>query len=245
MTPLQSWVDSLSLLRPSALKLFCLMTLRSIGQAYAVLVRASWPFYIFWWSILSFCFFSVCLDMQSVFAGLYAAFFFVSAAATRPSVARKNWWYIVYMASYRWYVLVVLVGVSFVMIGWPTVLRSLFFSILSIWTFFAFDSHKNVRGFIWSIVSAGKYALYNMPLIVITALIHTIGVKSVGFLAATFSFFGLSLSKFLIEGGAVSLVSMATLWLSTWLPIAMLSLWAVLMCNLYIKRVHEQPALYH
>ena len=244
MTPLQSWVDSLSMFRPSALKLFSLVTLRSIGQVYRVLLKASWPFYIFWWSILSFCFFTTCINMQVVFAGLYAAFFFVAAAATRPSVEQKNWRYIVYTAVHRWYVLALLIVLSVPFAGLPVV-RATAFGVVSIWALFALDAHKNIRGFVWSLRSVAMYTVYNLPLVGIASVIHFLGMWGTQFLAKLFSLVGLPLGSIVIGKGSAPWVMLGGLWLSTWLPIVWLSLWAVLICNLYIKRVHEQPSLYH
>src|SRR5260221_11998421 len=95
MTLLQAWADSLSLLKLKNLKLFLLVTLKSIIDAYKLLLK-------YWWWLIAImigCFvvpsfttypFMAGIYAHKVFDVLYQVLMFAAVVATRPSLEQKN-----------------------------------------------------------------------------------------------------------------------------------------------------------
>src|SRR5436190_21360269 len=98
MTLFQAWGDSLSLLKPKNLKLFVLVTLKSIIDAYKVLV-------VYWWwlfAIIAGCYIMPYAWTDSLMVYEYAeiisrcayqVLLFATIVSTRPSLMPKDWDY--------------------------------------------------------------------------------------------------------------------------------------------------------
>ncbi len=103
MTLLQSWADSLTLLKPKNLQLFVMVTIKSIIEAYKLYFK------YFWWLILAMpIFLFIAPDVAAAWknndgnslahyativgiaASLYGLLFLAACFATRPSILQKD-----------------------------------------------------------------------------------------------------------------------------------------------------------
>lgn len=99
MTLVQSWIDSLALLKPKNAQLFIMVTIKSIIEAYKIM------FHYWWWLIglLVACYIlPIVFPAQMLFARLsvsiipfvlYQMLFLAICFATRPSIMKKDWSY--------------------------------------------------------------------------------------------------------------------------------------------------------
>src|SRR6185295_3171006 len=103
------WIDSLRLLKPKNLKLFALVTLKSIGEAYTLIFK------YFWWVLLLMLFYvfvalmgffyldasefpgTILMQMAAAFKSfpriLFLFLFYIICVITRPSIEKKDWNY--------------------------------------------------------------------------------------------------------------------------------------------------------
>ncbi len=81
---IQSWVDSLSLFKPKNFKLFGLITAKSIGVAYGLLLK------YFWWIPFGMICVSSYFDHQYIWRIACFIWLFVAVFCARPSVSKKN-----------------------------------------------------------------------------------------------------------------------------------------------------------
>lgn len=175
MTLVQAWVDSVSLLKPKNLKLFVLVTLKSILDAYKVLAK-------YWWwlfAIIIGCFVApyvwadsidVYLQAERISQWAYQLLLFAAIVATRPSLFPKD---CAYFRSNMIYFLGV-AGLLFILpYGfWPTAFAPFYFLVV----LFFLDSEKKLRmgtfnDIFLSIFNAIKMLVYNYPLLVVIGLI--------------------------------------------------------------------------
>src|SRR5690242_14168325 len=101
MTLVQSWVDSLTLLKPKNFQLFAMVTIKSIIEAYKLYIR------YFWWMVLlivlcavgprffntqDYVFLNVQYKHLFYFTScwLYELLFLAACFATRPSILQKD-----------------------------------------------------------------------------------------------------------------------------------------------------------
>lgn len=127
---LQSWKDSLTVLKPESLKLFALVTLKSILETYKTL------FTKFWWLIIGYIIIDLCMDsLASILAfpfiamgGLlidlnpfvwitdlgYVFLAYLIFMIARPSVDQKNWAYIKKYWCHAFYFFVINIIFTFI-----------------------------------------------------------------------------------------------------------------------------------
>ncbi len=227
MTLLQSWADSLTLLKPKNLQLFVMVTIKSIIEAYKLYFK------YFWWLMLLFylslffmtsIFTSIMLQGGSDFlihvivyskmlgilpALLYGMLLLAACFVTRPSILQKDCQYL--RTQYRKIFLYWLLLVPLYMSYSPWYL----FFIL----FFA-DSEGGFKSFLFSMWNALKMVVYNLPLVLIIGFCF-------GMPAVIFNF------VFFINPLMYGVVS------TLLLPIGVCTY-----TNIYIKRLHDQFDLY-
>lgn len=225
---MQSWRESMALLAPANIKLFLLITVRSVSQTYKLLATVPLFLSLLARAIIIGCANSVlqesnlfrariCLGILVALAMSQVLSIFVLAA--RPSIQIKN---IGYFYA-RWNAL------------WTTVLstvvldRGNFFYIPGLYMpgtvialFFFFDTQGSAKDGIDSTFNTIKMVVFTLPVIIVfTGLLWGLmwllflGIGSNDFFYASFA------SVFVV------------------IPVSV-NVWS----NLYIKRLHEQPSLY-
>src|SRR6266404_7718448 len=159
MTLVQSWVDSLQLLKPKNLQLFVMVTIKSILEAYKLYFK------YFWWLLLAMPLFlfitpsnSIQYIMLLVFnCFLYGILFLGTCFITRPSILQKDCSYFrVQFKKNLWSVLFIPLLLILSDLPWPV------FLVL----FFA-DSEGGFKNFLFSMWNALKMVIYNLPLILV------------------------------------------------------------------------------
>ncbi len=240
MTLLQSWADSLQLLKPKNLQLFLMVTLKSIIEAYKLYFK------YFWWSIvLVVVLFFIApdyvvafraRDMSSIaryieLAGLayilYTLSFLSVCFATRPSIEKKNCHYFrqqfkkVIFYWLIWIVVFMILGIKNVRMSVMSLLIVASWSWWYIFTvlFFA-DSAGGLKNLFLSMWHAAKMGLFNFPLLAIM------------FIALRLP--AIMVSKYFFITPIVNHIIGTLL-----LPIGICTF-----ANIYIKRLHDQFDLY-
>ena len=230
MTLVQAWVDSVSLLKPKHLKLFALVTLKSIIDAYKVLAN-------YWWwlfAIIIGCFavpyvltdgVDVYVQAERVSQWAYQVLLFAALVATRPSLFPKDCAYFRSNMPYFFIQAVFLVFVSYSF--WPSAITpAYFFGVL-----FFLDSGKNIffydnkiritnNDILMSWWRAFLMAVYNYPLLVIVGVAFYLPVYVV-----------------------YSYISFAPL-LHNVIGAFLLPITVCTYTNIYIKKLHDQFDLY-
>ena len=167
MTLVQSWVDSLTLLKPKNLQLFAMVTIKSIIEAYTLYLR------YFWWIFIGMviCYFllidpdttarGVTLSVLVLSQFFYALLFLAACFVTRPSIMRKDW---KYFTSKQAVLCIAYCSLLIFVVG----------SGLSPWSIFLvlffIDSDLRPKSFFLSMWNALKMVIYNYPLIVIMGI---------------------------------------------------------------------------
>jgi hypothetical protein len=242
MTLLQSWADSLTLLKPKHLQLFVMVTIKSIIEAYKLYFK------YFWWLLLAMpLFLFITPDVATAWknndvsslaryatllgiaTSLYGLLFLAACFATRPSILQKDCAYfraqfkkiIVYW--FAWGLLRVLLMKYAVSFGKTTFYlgnTSLRAPELIFFVLFFADSDGGLKNVFASFWNTLKLVVYNFPLIF-----------SINFV------FGLSLfllSYFLNISSLMQIIIGAFC-----MPIGVCTY-----TNIYIKRLHDQFDLY-
>ena len=99
MTLVQSWIDSLTLLKPKNAQLFIMVTLKSIIEAYKIMFRYWWWLIALMvaWYVLPIVFplqMKVGILSQGIISSfLYQMLFLAICFITRPSIMKKDWSY--------------------------------------------------------------------------------------------------------------------------------------------------------
>lgn len=230
MTLVQAWVDSISLLKPKHLKLFVLVTLKSIIDAYTVLAK-------YWWwlfAIIIACFvvpyvwadsINVFLQAERISHWAYQILLFAALVATRPSLFPKD---CAYFRSNMIYFLVQAVFLVFLSYSfWPSaVTPAYFFGVL-----FFLDSGKNIlfydnkmymtnNDLLMSWWRAFLMVVYNYPLLVTVGLVFYLPV----YVVYSYVLFAPLLHN--IIGAFLLPITVCTY------------------TNIYIKKLHDQFDLY-
>ena len=255
MQLLQAWKDSLTILRPKNLKLFCLVTLKSILSTYKTLISN------FGWLLLSIaiplCFFTRSAEGIWGLFGVYVVFIWLSYLiflAARPSITRKD---LAYFTGFKWhalwntllyfYLIPALMAVFYGLLNFaffgnifgpqgagmsifvaiftlPTL--AIIFSILMFISFFSLlfllDSDGSIKSFGMSLVRGIKMFLYNLPFCLLFMIIFAI-------------LFGALVLLF----GEFMGSSFNTIFIPLLLPVPL-----CFITNFYIKKLHEQFAVY-
>ncbi len=239
MRLVQAWKNSLTLFYPSSIKLFILITIGSIIEAYKIIVHYWWWFLVliggtslFWWHNVRF-FFLLSVVLNYLFV-------FVFSLATRPSVARKNIayfrsYFILFLPTLAGFLSIKLLGILLIKIigimgQWQPIyllIKSFSYAIQVFFIFFFLDSAHTTRQFSLSLLRSVKMTIYNYPI----ALIF--GVIILG-LEIAFSFF---VGSFLFAWEQVGLLLRIISLLNIFMFVPLqLSIFA----NIYIKKLHEQ-----
>ncbi len=251
MTLVQAWIDSIQLLRPKNLKLFALVTIKSILEAYKSVFK------YFWWLLL------ICLmisgyrllivdsrDMASlvryaqvrgVVYLLYTLFFLGICFITRPSIAKKDCAY--FRNQYAKIILYWLLWAALMFVAATYRFMPLFWvSAYSAWyiftvLFFA-DSSGGPKNFFLSMWHAVKMILFNLPLLL---------VASAFFYCSEILFFQIikrGIVFFVSEENAMAQALIFVRIISNFLGVLLMPIGVCTYANIYIKKLHDQFDLY-
>jgi hypothetical protein len=237
MTLVQSWIDSLQLLKPKNLQLFALVTLKSIVEAYKLMFK------YFWWliAIIGILFFiasdyfviisaqdtksmALYAQINGIAYLFYSLLFLAVCFATRPSVAKKDCGY--FRSQYKkvflyWLLWVALLLVSAIKrMSVSTVLLSSYSPWCVFMLLFFMDSEGGIKNWFVAWWRTVKMIIYNYPLL---------AIMGVCFSAPYFI-----LSKYIVISPLVK-----TFVSSLLLPIGICTY-----ANIYIKKLHDQFDLY-
>lgn len=230
MNIVQSWKDSLRLLRPENLKPFLLVTAKTVLDIYkninkpltsqgnwilfgvvAVLVVLTNIVKLFHWFWL----------VELLLASMYYLLTFVVALALRPSIDQKGWDYFYDKVQKFWYLIVPMIILAIG--GIDTV--GLFVWYL-FFLFAAIDTHGTMQEMIGAARTSILMIFYNLPICfgayVVLWIINKILDGLITFVIGYF-------------GG----LTLAVLFYVLLIPIEV-----ALIANLYIKFIHGQPSLY-
>jgi hypothetical protein len=243
MTLLQSWADSLTLLKPKNFQLFVMVTIKSIIEAYKLYIK------YFWWLLLAMpLFLFIAPDLGAAWANndvaslahyatlvgiavsLYGILFLAACFATRPSILQKDCAY--FRNQFTKIILYWLVWgmLRMVLLKYALSYGRMFLPIgnvssrspeLILFVLFFADSDGGLKNIFVSLWNALKMIIYNLPLFAIIVFAFSSPVVLLG------KFFYISsLMKIVIE--------------SFLMPIGVCTY-----ANIYIKRLHDQFDLYN
>jgi len=240
MRLVQAWKNAITLFYPSNFKLFILITIRSIVEAYKILLHYWWWLLVlisgatlFKWGNTGFFFFlSIVLNYVFIFA---------FSLATRPSLKKKN---VTYFSSYLSLFLptiagflsiklfeVLLVKITGIdMNQWQSVrllVKSFSYATQVFFIFFFLDSDHTIGQLLQSLLRSVKMTIYNYPICLFFGLI-ILGLET------AFIFFA-GIFLFAWEEVAILLRIIDLVNKVVFVPIQ-LSVFA----NIYIKKLHEQ-----
>jgi len=181
MTLVQAWIDSVQLLKPKNFKLFAMVTLKSIIEAYKLLFK------YFWWIVPAFIAYVLGLffvltylypsyygslrptpelswawfNMPVGFEVLYVFLFLAVCFITRPSIDKKDCKYL--RTQYKRIIL------------YSLIMMALKISSRSAWdvflVLFFLDSRGGPKNFVLSMWYALKIIIFNYPLLVVIGII--------------------------------------------------------------------------
>ncbi|HSC25323.1 MAG TPA: hypothetical protein VLB80_03865 [Candidatus Babeliales bacterium] len=220
MTLIQSWIDSLTLFKPKNAQLFVLVTIKSIIEAYKLML------YYFWWVLLLIV---LCLIAPYLFSRtdlilycsnwLYELLFLMVCFSTRPSMMPKNGNYFEFQLKK-----IALYWIFMPLFSWSS---ATYYGYIFTVLFFA-DSSGGLKNFLLSLWNALRMIFFNLPLIV------TIGMM----------LYGLSwMSSHIIEQVFVKYNIMGHHQFLLFLNMIGAFLLPVGVCiytNIYIKKLHDQ-----
>lgn len=237
MNLLYSWKESLSLLKLQNLKLFTLVTVKSLFELYKLL------FFKYWWSALATLFLIVITSFSN--SSLLATFYYTLLLLySRPSIENKNSTYIFHYLKYIPAIfiinLLILLPFTIIFIIKGIALQSsnidiidtdifIFYIVTCITTMtllsdlFILDSSYPFKNITRSIQNGLKMFLFNIPLMTILITIAITMNFLFEYLAKILLFENPSLLYFLVAS-----------------PI-----YICILTNVYIKRLYEQYDLYY
>ena len=217
MTLLQSWVDSLTLLKPKNLQLFVMVTIKSILEAYKLYFK------YFWWLLLAmplFLFITPNSSIQyiallSIVYVLYGLLFLGICFITRPSILQKDCSYL--RTQFQ---KIILYWFFWMLLFLPLFFISSYSSWYIFFVLFFADSEGGFKKFIFSMWNAWKIILYNFPLIFVVNVCFGIPVLIFNYLFFVTPLMHTVIGAFLMPIGVC------------------------IYANIYIKRLHDQFDLY-
>jgi len=243
MTLLQSWADSLILLKPKSFQLFVMVTIKSILESYKLYIK------YFWWLLLAmplFLFigpdFAIALKnndsysiakyctLLGIVASLYGLLFLAACFATRPSILQKDCAYfrnqfkkiiLYWLAWGALRMLLMKYALSFGRVFFPVGNVSLGSSELIFFVLFFADSDGGLKNIVVSAWNTLKMVVYNLPLVFVFNFIF----------GSSLLFF----DYFIYISPLMKLIIGALL-----MPIGVCTY-----TNIYIKRLHDQFDLYN
>ena len=250
MTLFQSWKESLVIFLPASLKLFLLVTLKSLLEAYKTFFMYFWPLagvYLFVDTIIGPFGMPLWLGFGcSVFVSTFMqklGFLHIPLyLSIRTSVLQKNYRYFVGYGRYILYGIVWLIfftvskGIlaGYIGEGYTYQFYRIFMSATSMFfILFLLDSDGTISSVLKSVGRAVSMTVYNLPFVLIAW-----AALKVGFLAFCFT----------LRLLPIGLLKQRMLFYSVSKKIAYLLLLpipACIMTNFYIKRLHEQFGVYY
>ena len=240
MTLVQSWVDSLTLLKPKNFQLFVMVTIKAIIQAYKILL------YYFWWVMLlialcaaapyviqpqQYMFYNVQYKHLFYFTSclLYELLFLATCFSTRPSILQKDCAY--FRLQFQRIALFWLIVPFLAMIHDQLWSSSAYYVYIFTVLFFA-DSEGGPKSFLLSIWNAIKMIIYNQPLILVIGLVTYLPVL-IG---------GKYLPQLLVERGMPVYPQFFLIF--NVIGALLLPIGVCIYTNIYIKRLHDQFDFY-
>jgi len=240
MRLIQAWKHAITFFYPSNFKLFTLITVRSLLEAYKILLHNWWWLFAFiggitlfkWSNAGSFFFLSVVLNYVFIFA---------FSLATRPSLKKKNASYFssylpLFLPTFTGFLSIKLFEVLLAKIigidvdQWQLVrllVKSFSYATQVFFIFFFLDSNHTIRQLLQSLFRSVKMTVYNYPICLFFGLI-ILGLE------ITFSFFT-GIFLFVWQEVAIFLRIIDLVNKIVFVPVQ-LSIFA----NIYIKKLHEQ-----
>jgi hypothetical protein len=231
MTLVQSWIDSLQLLKPKNLQLFALVTLKSIVEAYKLLLK------YFWWLFVLTLVCGVAVrwnpaSFATAHSWLYQLLLFATCLATRPSVAKKD------CAYFRAHMFA-FVYVAIYLIIWPPHLWPTAFSPWDIFLILFFlDSERGPKNFLFSMWYALKMIIFNFPLMVILGFLFNVSVYFYS------TIYHSIIGYFVVDVQIWAKMLLFGLMLHNVLAILLIPIGICTYANIYIKKLHDQFDLY-
>jgi len=255
---LQSWIDSLSLFKPKNFKLFALVTLKTIGQTYWLLLKYFWwvalcmiALFIFmlkcfWWVQLGKIGLHIWCPQSNVrelvgYLG-FCIWLVIVALCVRPSVAKKN---PIYFSKYFFYMPVIIVcllpinALRYLLeLNVPDrlgLIISVCFVVQLLFIYFMLDMSLGVKNALKSFLFAFKMFWYNAP-----AFFLIIGLWLLLFILR------MQISMELVGSGWLHRYSSQYYFYMLYLFDYFIAIPIIvsIIGNFYIKRLHEQPQLY-
>lgn len=231
MKLMQYWKSSLELLHPAQLKSFLLVTLKNVLTVYKdmnkpLTSRGNWILVgvillligltnlIKVWHMFWF---------ESLFLnGIRFFLFFIFALGLRPSVGIKNWQYFEeYLDRFKYaFAITIILGMT------PIFAIPFFLQWYMFCLFFLFDSHGTMKDIISAKTRAAKLLWYNLPLCIVLEVV----LRLIGYILYSLVAFALG-----YWGG---------LTLAVILYLLVIPIEVALICNIYIKKFHEQSDIY-
>ncbi len=176
MTLIQSWIDSLTLLKPKNAQLFIMVTIKSVIEAYKLL------FYYWWWVIVLMiaCYIvpivfptlgqdHIKIELLDTSRWLYQVFLFATCLATRPSTMKKD---CAYFRSHAYTFSIILLLAFIPKTFWPTPFSPLYIFLV----LFFLDSGHMPSDFLRSLWNSLKMIIYNLPLLIIMGICFNLPV---------------------------------------------------------------------
>lgn len=232
MTVLEAWKDSLSFFKWQHLKMFLLVTLKSIIDTYKIMFKYWWFLYAILFVIpLTLIFPPLFILNMPLWSILYVLLFFLVCLAARPSRELKNYAYFKGYIQKFWPLLLITFAASLIgvlnigLLHYPFILFLLF----------SLDSDNTFDAMSRAFLNAIKMFIYNVPIFLATILLLWFATLFiVAILAAFVAGIALAFSpKFFMLGiGALGVISLL-------IPIEI-----CIVTNIYIKKLHEQSELY-
>lgn len=243
MTLLQSWADSLTLLKPKNLQLFVMVTIKSILEAYKLYFK------YFWWLLLAMPLFlfigpdfvvaryvethngsqtlAYYLTLLGIAASLYGLLFLAACFATRPSILQKDCSYFrtqfkkIILYWFVWGALrVLLMKYTLYWKLMPLGVVSLRAPELIFFVLFFADSDGGLKNIFISLWNTLKMLVYNLPLLCIVVFCFSLPTVLFNY------FMYISPLMKIIIGALLMPIGVCTY------------------ANIYIKRLHDQFDLY-
>ena len=237
MTLVQAWIDSLQLLKPKNFKLFVMVTLKSIVEAYKLLFK------YFWWliAIIIMLLFiapdyfaslvmrdvsniALYAQINGIAYLLYSFLFLAVCFITRPSIDKKDCKYLrsqyrkFFLCWFFWFVSFTLSAITGLLI--PLFQLSAYSPLYIFMVLFFADSEGSIKNMFVSMWQSLKMIVYNYPLLAIMGI--------------CFYLPHFILSQYILISPLVKML----------IGILLLPIGICTYANIYIKKLHDQFDLY-
>jgi hypothetical protein len=233
---LKSWIESLSVFKLAAFKIFALLTLKYALDVYARLRYFGW--FLIGGAILAFA----VLPRPAALITVLLLWLFYSLCTVRSSVERKQYRYFIrlsyYLLFYAVVALLLYIPVRFFLLK-AIINRSIFWGVLTallahiygvgliFFTLFMLDTYGTIAEARASVQRAFIFVAYNYPFcVIITAIFIAILALGAGITYMLFKQLNLY-------------------WVIYSILVLLVPFFSCFLANFYIKRVHEQFSLYY